>query len=419
MYMMNRIQYLRLLSIVGSMMVGFWIPIRMIGYLHIPALEIPCDLMVSLVALANICLHFHDTDKDPKLLKSWRSPSLQIDVLCALPLGLIAMFFFHSDIVDGVWLFSLLLLRHIRHIKRFLDGFPALQPITYRLIPLVISMPLLVHLVSCGWIALGSGTAGNDPDQLLTYVKAVYWCFTTLTTVGYGDISAKTVGQMLFTCGIQVLGVGVFGFILSNVASVLARSDAAREHHMDNLDKIETFMNLHHTPLALRSKIRTYYHYMWINKKGYQDDSLLDGLPLKIQSELLLHINRSIIEKVPFLKDAETELLGELMNALKPRVFVPEEKIFKIDDHGDALYFIQSGHVDILARDGKKIVTLGDGAFFGEVALISDKPRMATARASTFCDCYVLEKAAFEQVTASYPAFRQHLEEVMEQRRVS
>ncbi len=416
--LMNRVQYFRLISIAGAFLVGFWLPLRLIGFDPAFELEIVFDLLVSAISIVNLYLYFFDTEKDPKKLRSWFSLTVVLDLICLLPLSLGGLVLF-----DETWAWAMVLnlfsVRHIRNIRKFLDGFPSLQPVTYRLVPLVIMLPMLVHLVSCGWIALGSGTAGSDADQLLTYVKAVYWSFTTLTTVGYGDISAKTIPQMLFTCGIQVMGVGVFGFILSNVASILARTDAAREHHMDNLDKIETFMKLHHTPIELRSKIRTYYHYMWINKKGYQDHSLLDGLPTKIQSELFMHINRSIAEKVPFLRDAGPELLEELMSELKPRVFVPDEKIFRVDEPGDALYFIQSGSVDILSREGSRIATLKDGAFFGEIALISDKPRSATAKAQTFCDVYMLERSAFERVTASYPEFRHHVEEIMNMRRAS
>jgi voltage-gated potassium channel len=277
----------------------------------------------------------------------------------------------------------------------------------------------LVHLIACGWIALGSGTAGVEADQVLTYVKAVYWSFTTLTSVGYGDISAKSIRQMLYSCGVQVTGACVFGYILSNVASLLARSDAAREHHMDSLDRIETFMKLHRIPPGLRTKIRTYYHYMWTNKKGYKDDTLLDGLPAKIQSELFTHINLPMIEKIPFLKGVDAELISDLMSELKPRVFIPDERVFKVDEPGDALYFIQNGNVEILSREGSLIATLGEGNFFGEMALISDKPRSATAKASTFCDVYALRRDAFVRVATAYPEFKRHLEKIMENRRAS
>lgn len=415
---MPRMQYLRILSIFTSFIAGTWIPLRLIGYIPPMGVEVLVDLTISAVSLVNLYLHFVHHEKNFKNLQDWLSLSVFLDILCVLPFSIVALLF-EDPSFQWLMVINLLSVRHIKNIKKFMDGFPAIQPVTYRLAPLLVVMPLLVHIMSCGWIALGSGTIGPDPDPVLTYVRAVYWAFTTLTTVGYGDISAKTIGQMLYCCVTQVLGVGIFGYILSNVAGILARSDAAREHHMDNLDKVETYMNLHHIPNHLREKIRMYYHYMWMNKKGYQDDSLLADLPSKIQSELLLHINRGIVEKVPFLKGANSEMLGELMNQLKTKVFVPSEKIFKIDEKGDALYFIQSGEVEIITRDGNVIATLSDGAFFGEMALISDKPRGATAKAKTYCDVYLLEKDSFDLVANSYPSFKSHLQEVMEQRKAA
>ena len=291
-----------------------------------------------------------------------------------------------------------------------------MQPVVYRLLPLAIMMPILVHLTACGWIALGSGTAGPDSDKVFEYVKALYWSFSTLTTVGYGDISAKTAPQMLFASLTQVIGVGVFGFILSNVASLLSRLDAAREHHMDSRDKIETYMKSHQIPPNLRSKVRSFYHYLWTHHRGYSDHSLLEDLPYKMRSEMFLFINKSIIEKVAFLKGASSELLEDLMNEMKPVIFVPEERIFSAGADGHEMYFIHNGQVKIISRDGSVIATLSDGAFFGEMALVTDGKRSAHAKAVTYCDVYTLSKEAFQRVLNTHPDFRNHIEEVMRSR---
>lgn len=277
-------------------------------------------------------------------------------------------------------------------------------------------MPILVHLIACGWIALGSGTVGPDPNKLMEYVKAFYWAMTTLTTVGYGDISAKTPPQMLYATMTQLLGVGVFGFILSNVASLLSRLDAAREHHMENIDQIETFMNSYNIPTDIRWQVRSYYHYVWKEHNGRLDRSLLKSLPDKLQSEINFSINRSVIERVPFLRSASRELLEDIMLALDHRVYVPHERIFRAGDPGDSLYLIHSGCVDILTADGQPIASLAEGAVFGEIALISDGPRTATARASSYCDLYVLPKASFLAIIDAYPEFKAHIEGMMLER---
>lgn len=409
-------QSLQLLSIGGAFLVGFWLPIRLIGYAPPVALEICFDLLVSLVAGVNIALYFKQPYKEIRRRDSWINLGLWLDLVCLLPLSLFAFLIFNQT-VDGLLVLNLLCARHVRQIKPFLDYFDSLQPMTYRLFPIFLALPLLVHVVACGWIALGSGTAGIDPDPVLTYVKAIYWSFTTLTTVGYGDISAKSMPQMFYSCGVQVIGVGVFGFILSNVASLISRSDAKREHHMDNLDKIETFMRTHHIPVQLRAKTRSYYHYLWQNKNGYQDRSLLEDLPTKLQGELLYVVNRSIVEKVPFLQNADQEMIEELMFHLEPKVFMPGERIFKAGDMGDSLYFIHTGQVQILSADGQPIAQLNDGAFFGEMALLTDKPRSATAISLSFCDAHVLHRANFEAVAAAHPDFKHHIHAVMSDRK--
>jgi voltage-gated potassium channel len=377
--------------------------------------EIGFDLLISAASIVNVYLYFAEKKLNFKKPASWLHLGLWIDVLCVLPFSLIEFIWFGKS-APALLFLNLLTARHIFKIKKFLDAFDGLQPIVYRLVPLAFTMPLLVHLLACGWIALGSGTAGPDPDKVTEYVKAIYFTFTTLTTVGYGDIAAKTVGQMLFANFTQIVGVAVFGFVLSNVASLLSRIDAAREHHMDNLDRVETFMRLHDIPTETKSKIRSYYHYLWTAHKGYRDTTLVEDLPVKIQSELYFHINKNIIEKVPFLKGASQDLLEDLMNELEPRIFVPGERIFRIDEPGDALYFIQHGSVDILNRENKPLAILEEGAFFGEMAILSDKPRSATAMAGTFCDVYLLHKDAFQRVINSYPEFRQHIEETIKAR---
>jgi hypothetical protein len=408
---MGRIEYFRIISIAGALLAGSWLPIRWIGFHLAPELETFFDVCISVISIVNLYLYFHDTKTNARDWKSWLLPAVVLDLFCIFPTSIVVRALLGTS-YSWLLLINLAAARHIRNIKPFLDHFASLKPMTYRLVPVFLMLPLLVHNIACGWIYLGSGNS-EPTDSMTTYIRAMYWAFTTLTTVGYGDIVARTNVQMLFTCAVQIVGVGVFGFVLSSVAGIIARSDAAREHHMDNLDKIETFMSMHSPPKELRSKIRNYYHYMWMNKKGYNDDALLDDLPSKIQSELIFHINKKIIEKAPFFKGASHEFVNELMAELQSRVYVPGEKIFRVDEKGDALYLVQSGSVEIVGRNNETIATLHEGTIFGEMAMLLNQPRNATAVANTFCDIYVLKREAFDRVVEFHPDFAKHLKDVV------
>jgi voltage-gated potassium channel len=412
---MPSLQRFRLFSIVAATTIGFWLPMKLIGFNFHSLTNLLLGALISCAAAVNIYIHFSETKLSPRVLRNWLHLGLLIDVLCLVPVLFVEDWVSNSANLSLVC-FNLLSCRHIWKVKGFLDEFDNLKPITYRLVPLAMIMPLLVHLNACGWIALGSGTAGPDADKWIEYVKGLYWAMTTLTTVGYGDISAKTPPQMLYAAITQLVGVGMFGFIVSNVAGLLSRLDAAREHHMDNLDQIETFMSSYTIPPEVRAKVREYYHYMWKEHKGRLDRSILQILPNKLQSELNFSINKAVIERVSFLKDASRELIDDLMLALDHRIYVPGERIFRAGDHGDCLFMIHAGRVEIETATGKHIASLGEGAVFGEIALISEGPRNATAKSATYCDLYALPKEDFSKIVETYPEFKTHLQDIMEKR---
>lgn len=71
---------------------------------------------------------------------------------------------------------------------------------------------------------------------------------------------------------------------------------------------------------------------------------------------------------------------------IERKVFAEDDYIFKQGSSGRTAYIVQKGAVDIVhtTPDGeeKPLANIGKGAIFGEMALIDDKPRMASARAS-------------------------------------
>ena len=64
---------------------------------------------------------------------------------------------------------------------------------TFRLVYSSIWIAFVVHWLSCGWLALRAASYGiwNNAGKD-TYLRALYWTVTTLTSVGYGDITRRT-----------------------------------------------------------------------------------------------------------------------------------------------------------------------------------------------------------------------------------
>lgn len=90
------------------------------------------------------------------------------------------------------------------------------------------------------------------------------------------------------------------------------------------------------------------------------------------------------LRRVPLFAAVHGEGLRRLADAVHQRVLRGEEWIFSEGEPGEELFLVYSGRVEIIRRvtDGDNILeTVGPGEHFGEVALIDELPRAASARA--------------------------------------
>lgn len=77
--------------------------------------------------------------------------------------------------------------------------------------------------------------------------------------------------------------------------------------------------------------------------------------------------------------------------------------VFREGDQGSEMYIVESGAIDILraARGREPLATLGAGDFFGEMAILEDQPRFATAIARMPTRLLRIDRAAFPGLIAS------------------
>src|SRR5450631_3443660 len=86
------------------------------------------------------------------------------------------------------------------------------------------------------------------------------------------------------------------------------------------------------------------------------------------------------------------------------REFRAGEVLFREGERGEEMYFIQSGIVQILKMVGsaeRPLATLGRGEFVGEMAILNDKPRTATAMVLEDARCLVIDAATLEAMISN------------------
>lgn len=95
---------------------------------------------------------------------------------------------------------------------------------------------------------------------------------------------------------------------------------------------------------------------------------------------------RDILKKIPVFEDLSDSDLSHIERILHRREYKSDEVIFHQGTPGFGMYIIEDGSVKIVSEPSMNVMAeLQSGDFFGELALLDDSPRSATALAKTSC----------------------------------
>jgi CRP/FNR family transcriptional regulator, cyclic AMP receptor protein len=130
--------------------------------------------------------------------------------------------------------------------------------------------------------------------------------------------------------------------------------------------------------------------------------------------------NYAALKQVPFFAQLSQEELAELSARLVSRRFGPGQVIFHYGDPGGLLYIIQKGKIKIsyATVEGQEalLAILGKDDFFGELALLDEAPRSATAQALEPTETLTLHREEFLRFLRHNPDFALHVLRVLTQR---
>jgi tetratricopeptide (TPR) repeat protein len=116
----------------------------------------------------------------------------------------------------------------------------------------------------------------------------------------------------------------------------------------------------------------------------------------------------------PLFEGLSQQELVALIHGLKLLTFAPGDILVGEGAPGDSMFIITTGRVKAYVRDPKghflKVQELGEGAFFGEISILTGKPRTATITAASNVEVLELDKATLDSITQTYPRIRETLE---------
>ena len=122
---------------------------------------------------------------------------------------------------------------------------------------------------------------------------------------------------------------------------------------------------------------------------------------------------KSLLAKVPLFHNAPERALEIAASAVRKRVYEPGTTVFQEGDKGEALYIIAAGLIKLskvdLGGHEKTLAILQPPEFFGEMALLGESARNATAITLNTVDAYLLFNDDFKRLISDYPTISLNL----------
>ncbi|XP_048020271.1 potassium voltage-gated channel subfamily H member 2a isoform X1 [Megalobrama amblycephala] len=395
------------------------------------------DLIVDIMFVVDIVINFRTTyvnsndevvSQPGRIAVHYFKGWFLIDMVAAIPFDLLI----YRSGEETTTLIGLLktarLLRLVR-VARKLDRYSEYGAAVLFL--LMCTFALIAHWLACIWYAIGNverssqsrigwldslgdqlgkpyneTSPGSGPSIKDKYVTALYFTFSSLTSVGFGNVSPNTNSEKIFSICVMLIGALMYASIFGNVSAIIQRLYSGTARYHTQMLRVREFIRFHQIPNPLRQKLEEYFQHAWSYTNGIDMNAVLKGFPECLQADICLHLNRTLLQNCKAFKGSTKGCLRALAMKFKTTHAPPGDTLVHAGDVISALYFISRGSIEILKGD-VVVAILGKNDIFGEPINLYARPGKSSSdvRALTYCDLHKIHREDVLEVLDMYPEF--------------
>lgn len=323
--------------------------------------------------------------------------------------------------------------RHYKESEVFekIQDFLQLNSRIYKLIKFLLTVCLCVHIMGCFWF-FSAKLQDFSPDTWVVrygykdssnqeqYMASIYWAFTTVTTVGYGDIAAGNGFEQILCIFWMIVGVGFYSFTIGSLSAFLSAIDTRDSILSSKLAVVHEFAKETGISPECKQKIRESIKYS-ISKVGSvwsEKHSLFKDLPKALRYEVALSMYNGISKELHFFKNRNSSFIITVMPLLRPLKGEDKDYLYKEGDFPDEVFFISKGRVN-LVLDMNEIAykSFLKGTYIGEIEMIFKRTaRFDNAQVCGSSEFLMISKKDFLDILDQFPDEAQQIISVAKER---
>uniref|UniRef100_G3P3C1 Voltage-gated delayed rectifier potassium channel KCNH4 n=1 Tax=Gasterosteus aculeatus aculeatus TaxID=481459 RepID=G3P3C1_GASAC len=367
----------------------------------------------------SICIHY---------VTSW----LFVDLIAALPFDL--LYAFNISVNFGVHLLKTVRLLRLLRLLQKLDRYSQYSAVVLTL--LMSTFALLGHWMACVWYFIGRseiesnspvtwdigwlhelakrlGTPyflplhGGGPSVRSSYVTSLYFALSSLTSVGFGNVSANTDAEKIFSICTMLIGALMHAVVFGNVTAIIQRMYSRRSLYQTRTKDLKDFIRVHRLPKALEQRMMECFQTTWSVNNGIDVSELLKDFPDELRADIAMHLNNELLQ-LSLFESASRGCLRSLSLIIKTSFCAPGEFLIRQGDALQAIYFVCSGSMEVL-KDNTVQAILGRGDLIGSDCLTQEEviKTNACVKALTYCDLQYISLKGLREVLGLYPDYAQ------------
>ena len=395
-------------------------------YTKIDLIEIIADIFLIIDIILNFFTAYYNSlgiliMKKRYITKHYLQGFFLIDFISVLPI--INLFFYNESFDNYIMIFKII--RIIQMKKKMINIHDMAYFIFHKLsidkkfVHLILLITVFIicnHFCACLWFFLSrirkfssdtwlTNLGYNDKTNFEKYVISFYWTLTTLTTVGYGDITALNTLEKIFTLFIMGFGIIIYSYGIGSLSSILYDYDLKSEEMNQKLNILLKIKKNYKINQSLYEKIKKVLK-LDISRNNNEKMNFILELPRKIKIELLQLMQDTNIKQLYFFKNQSDEFFAYVSPMLKPLKFFQYDYLYKLNDIIDEIVFISKGTVTfyiIFNGAEKEFKDYKKKTNFGEIEMCLNETLSYSVKVkSRVCEIFILKKDDFLKTSINF-----------------